>query len=107
MDSQARIYAGSAVYGLLVFGGTALLGFVVAPSLGSASRLFPIEADARAFFSLLTLEGAPYLAALGALSGPLFQTLSRRRLRARVMLFGLNVLVAWLIGASIALSTLG
>ena len=104
---QTGTFVHSAAYGLLVFLGTALLGFVVAPWLGMATGLFRIEAESSGFFSLLTLKGVPYLVALSVLSGFLHPTFSSRRLRLRVILFGLNVLVAWLIGASIALAILG
>lgn len=102
-----RRYAAAIAYGALVFAGTALVGFVVAPWLGSASGAFPIDAEARAFFSLLTLAGVPYLAGLCVLSGALYPRLAGRRLRVRVALFGLNVLAAWLCAASIALAILG
>jgi hypothetical protein len=97
----------SAAYGLAVLAGTALLGFVVAPWLGIAAGLFPIEADGRAFFSLLTLRGAPYLMLLAALSSLAYPALSARRPSRRILAYGVNVLVAWLIAASIALAILG
>jgi len=102
-----RIYVHSAAYGLLVFLGTALLGFVIGPWLGIATGLFAIEAESRGFFSLLTLKGVPYLVALSVVSGLLYPTVSARRLRARLPLLVLNILGAWLIGASIALALLG
>jgi hypothetical protein len=107
LGSQARTYAASTVYGLLVFAGAAVLGFVVAPFLGIASGLFPIDTESRAFFSLLTLKGVPYLAALSVLSGMAYPSFSQRGLRFRAMLLLINVLVAWLVGASIALAILG
>jgi len=103
MCSQLGTYVGSALYGLLVFVGTALLGFVVVPLVGIAGGLFSIDAEARAFFSLLTLKGVPYLLGLSTLSGLLYRPLSARRLPARVGLLGVNVLVVWFIAASIAL----
>ena len=107
MSLQTRIYARSAVYSLVVFLGTALLGFVVAPWLGMATGLFTIEAESSGFFSILTLKGVPYLVALSVLSGLLFPIVSGRRLRMRILLAGLNILAVWLIGASIALAILG
>lgn len=107
MDPRTRIYAWSTGYGLLVFLGTALLGFVVAPWLGTATGLFTIEVESSGFFSMLTLKGVPYLVALSVVSGLLSPTLSGLGLRLRVALFGLNVLVAWLVGASIAFAILG
>jgi hypothetical protein len=107
MKSPDDAYVGSILYGLLVFGGTAVLGFVVAPFLGIASGLFPIDTEARAFFSLLTLKGVPYLVGLSLLSGAAYPRFSARRLRSRAAILALNVLLAWLIGASIALAMLG
>ena len=107
MGRQIRNYAQSAGYSLIVFLGTALLGFVVAPWLGMAIGLFTIEAESSGFFSILTLKGVPYLVALSVPSGLLHPMFSGRRLRLRVVLFGLNILAVWLIGASIALAILG
>ncbi len=98
---------GSAAYAVGVFVGTAVLGFVVAPFLGIVTGLFPIDAEARAFFSLLTLKGVPDLLALSALSGLLYSPLCRRGWTLRVVLYATNVLVAWLVGAAIALAILG
>jgi hypothetical protein len=106
MHSHASILA-SVLYGLLVFVGTTLLGFVVAPFLGTSSGLFPIDTESAAFFSLLTLKGVPYLAALSALSGLLYSMDSERGLPARAALFCANSLLAWLVAASIALAILG
>ena len=106
MHSLAGILA-SVLYGLLVFAGTSILGFVVAPFLGTASGLFPIEAESAGFFSFLTLKGVPYLAALSVLSGLLYSKHAERRLRVRAALLGVNILLAWLIAAAIALAILG
>lgn len=107
MRSQSSSYIGAAVYGLLVFVGAAVLGFVVAPLLGMASGLFAMDTDARAFFSLLTLKGVPYLVGLSTLSAFLHPGLSSRGLRLRLALFALNVLAAWLAAAAIAFTILG
>jgi hypothetical protein len=106
MHSHASILA-SVLYGLLVFAGTTILGFVVAPPLGTASGLFLIDTESAAFFSLLTLKGVPYLAALSVLSGLLYRKHSERRLRVRAALLGVNILLAWLVAAAIALAILG
>ena len=106
MRSHASILA-SVLYGILVLVGTTILGFVVAPFLGTASGLFPIETESAAFFSLLTLKGVPYLAALSVLSGLLYPNLSQRRLRDRAAVLSANILLAWLVAASIALVILG
>jgi len=107
MSSGICSYLGSAVYGLLVFGGCAFLGFVIAPALGLASGLFAIDAESRGFFSLVTLKAVPQLAALSLLSVFLHHRFARRSLRYRALLLGVNVLVVWLVGASIALAILG
>jgi hypothetical protein len=107
MRSRTSIYIVSASYGLCVFTGTALLGFLIAPFLGIATGLFVIDAEARAFFSLLTLKGVPYLLALSVVSGVLYDRFSSRRIRTRVATFGLDVVIVWLFGASIALAILG
>jgi len=101
------MYARSALYGLLVFGGTAVLGLVVAPWLGMLTGLFVIEAESRGFFSLLTLAAAPLLAALGVLSGAGYRSIASRGLAIRAALLGANIVVAWLVGAGIALLILG
>ncbi|MEX2206138.1 MAG: hypothetical protein WEF50_07930 [Myxococcota bacterium] len=59
---QASRYTAPALYGLLIFAGTALFGLVLGPSLGTATGLFVIDTESRAFFSLLTLKAAPSLA---------------------------------------------
>jgi len=107
MNRDLRIYVGAGIYSLLVLGGAAVLGFVVAPQLAAASGFFPIDADARGFFSLVTLKGAPYLVGLGILSALVYPRLSSRPTLVRAMLLCLNILVAWSIAASIALATLG
>jgi hypothetical protein len=105
--SRATLVLASAGYGLAVLAGTALLGFVIAPFLGIAVGLFPLEAEGRAFFSMLTLRGVPYLMLLAALSSLAYPVVSARSPRRRILLYGTNVLVAWLIAASIALAILG
>ncbi|HEY8152758.1 MAG TPA: hypothetical protein VII72_01380 [Myxococcota bacterium] len=107
MSFETRSYLHAAGYGLLVFFGTALLGFVIAPWLGVATGLFTIEAESSGFFSMLTLKGVPYLVALSVLSGPVYPMLAGLRLPARLVLMALNVLVAWSIGAAIAFAILG
>ena len=46
LTSNSRILIGAVAYGFGVFAGTAVLGFVVAPYLGSATGLFPIDTEA-------------------------------------------------------------
>ena len=105
--SNSRILIESVAYSVGVFVGTAAFGFVAAPFLGSATGLFPIDTEASAFFSLLTLKGAPDLVILSAASGFLYPVLSRRGTGLRVALYFVNVLLTWLVAASIALAILG
>ena len=107
MPPSYRLVIGSVAYCAGVFIGTAVLGFVVAPFLGIVTGLFPIDTEAQAFFSLLTLKGVPDLLAFSALSGLLYPTLSRRGPALRIALYATNVAVAWLGGAAIALALLG
>ncbi len=104
---QAGTYAGSALYGLLVFGGTALFGLGIAPFLGIVTGLFVIDTESRSFFSLLTLKAAPILVALGVLSGAAYPWISNRGRWTRAALLGANTVAAWLVGAAIALVALG
>ena len=105
--SNSRILIGSVAYGVGVFVGTAVFGFVAAPFLGSTTGLFPIDTEARAFFSLLTLKGVPDLVILSAASAFLYPVLSRRCTGLQISLYVVNVLLAWLAAASIALAILG
>jgi len=105
--SQSSVYLGPIAYVLLVFTGAAFLGFAIAPALGTATRIFSIDVESQSFFSLLTLKGAPYLAALSILSALVYQPLSRLRFLSRVAFSILNMVVAWLVAVSIALVLLG
>jgi len=103
----SSVYVGPVAYALSVFIGTTLLGFVVAPILGTATGLFSIDVESQSFFSLLTLKGVPYLAALSTLSALVYPPLSRRRLPVRVIILAINVIAVWSAAASIALAILG
>jgi len=105
--SRSSVYLGPIAYVLQVFIGAALLGFAIAPALGTATGIFSIDVESQAFFSLLTLKGVPYLSALSILSALVYQPLSRLRVFPRVALSILNVVVAWLVAVSIALIMLG
>lgn len=99
--------AGAALYGLLVFGGTAVLGFVVLPPLGYAAGLFTIETDARAAFSLVTLAAVPLLAGLSAGAGLSYDwltTLSRVR---RLVVYAGTTATIWIVGAAVMVYVLG
>ena len=97
--------AGSIGYGALVFVAMAGLGFAVLPELGLASGLFAIDAEARAFFSLLTLKSVPFLLALSTLSGFAWQRLRELPVRMRLAAFVPNVLVAYAV--AVGLGALG
>lgn len=105
--SRAILVGSCAMHAVFVFVGTALLGFVVAPTLAIASGRFPIESDARAAFAWLTLKGVPYLVAGAALSGLLYPRLRGARVWVRTVMLAAEVLVVWLVGAGIALLILG
>jgi hypothetical protein len=107
MSPRAEIWVGSTLHGVLVFAGSALLGFVVAPRLGVASGLFAIDAESAAFFSLLTLKGVPFLTALSLGSGLVYPALAARRMPVRALLLVVNALLVWLIAAGAALAILG
>jgi hypothetical protein len=107
MRPQTRLYLGTALYGLSVLVGIAALGFALAPALAVATGLFAIDVEAQSFFSLLTLKGAPVLLGLGAASGSLYPLLAQQSWPLRVAGFALNVLLAWSLGAAIALWLLG
>jgi hypothetical protein len=96
---------GPIAYGALVFVAMAGLGFVVLPELGLASGLFRIDAEARAFFSLLTLHSVPFLLAASTLSAFAWPTLRALSVPARVAAFVPNVLVAY--AAAVGLGALG
>jgi len=98
---------GTIAYGLSVFIGTAVLGFVVAPFIAFESGLFPIQSDAEAVFSFLTLRAFPLLFGLSvgaALSYEWASALSRFR---RVAAYLGTVLIAWILGAAFAVWALG
>jgi hypothetical protein len=91
---------GAAVYGALVFLGTAAIGFVLAPLVGHATGVFPIEVEAQAFFSLLTLKSVPYLFGLSASSSIAWAWGIRLgRLRC-VALYLANTLLAYAAGVA-------
>ncbi len=107
MSPRARLYAGAAAYGALVFAASALLGLVVLPALALATGLFLIDAEARAFFSFLTLKGAPLLLGLSAGSALFYPWLSKHPVWRQTGWCALNVVLAWGIAASSALLALG
>jgi hypothetical protein len=107
MASRTKLLGGAIAYGLLVFAGTALLGFVVAPAIGVATGLFPIDAEAAGFFSFLTLKAAPILAGLSAGAAQSWRWLTGFSIPRRIAVYAATVLVAWITGAAIAAVLLG
>ena len=104
MSSRAATLVGAIVYGLLVFLGTAGLGFAVLPAVGRVARL---DADAETALSFLTLKAVPLLvgfSAAAALSYPWLTGLSGLR---RVAVYIVTTGLAWLTGAAIAAVILG
>jgi hypothetical protein len=97
---------GPIAYGALVFVAMAGFGFAVLPAVGLASGLFTIEAEASAFFSLLTLKSVPFLLALSTLSGFAWPRLRTLPMPVRVGVFFPNVVVAWALGAGLGALTL-
>ena len=100
----ARTVVLSALYGLLVFAGAALIGFVLAPRLAHALGWFPIEVEADAAFSLATLSSVPYLVGLCGASAFLVPWLATLSAARRVAVYVANALVAW--GAAVAATLL-
>ena len=96
---------GPIAYGALVFAGMAALGFVALPELGLASGLFTIDAEARGFFSLLTLRSVPFLLATSTLSAFAWPRLRALSWPRRLALFVPNVLVAYAV--AVGLGALG
>ena len=94
-------------YGLLVFLGTALVGFVVAPAIAYTSGLFELETDAQATFSLITLKAVPFLVGLSAAAAATYDLLSRLSAARRVAIYFATMLLTWLTGAAVAVLVLG
>lgn len=107
MPSRTTLLVGSIVYGLLVFLGTAALGFVLLPAIGYATGLFPIQAEAAAAFSLVTLKGVPFLAGLSAAAALSYEWLLGLSAARRVAVYSATTLLAWFTSAAIAAFILG
>jgi hypothetical protein len=107
VPSRTTLFAGAIAYGLLVFLGTAILGFVVLPAIGSASGLFPIDTEANATFSFVTLKAVPVLVGLSAASALSYEWLMGLSLARRAAVYFTTTLLAWVAGAAFALLLLG
>ena len=104
MSSRARLLASAIVYGLLVFLGTAGLGFAVLPAVG---RVVGIDKDAEAALSFLTLKAVPLLVGLSAAATLSYDRLARLSLRGRAAAYAATTLLVWLTGAAVAAFLLG
>ena len=102
MLSRVLPWLGAIAYGVLVFLGATGLGFVVAPALGRASGRFPIETEAEAVFSLLTLKAVPCLAGLSGAAALSYAWVARLSMPRRAAVYATTVLLSWLAGAAIA-----
>ena len=107
MGPRTKLLAGAIVYGVLVFLGTAGLGFVVLPTIGYVSGLFPIDTEANAAFSLTTLKAVPFLAGLSAAATVSYEWLMSLSIARRVVIYFATTLLAWVAGAAIAAFLLG
>ena len=92
------------MYGLLVFLGTAGLGFGVLPMVGRAVGL---DSDAEAAFSFLTLEAVPFLVGLSAAAALSYRWLAGLSVPRRVAVYAATTVFAWVAGAAIAAVVLG
>jgi hypothetical protein len=105
--SEPRILIGCIVYGFLVFLGTALLGFVALPRLGHATGLFPVDTEAEAAFSMVTLKAVPFLASLSTAAALSYPWLMRHSIAQRLAVYCGTALLAWVAAAAIAVLILG
>jgi hypothetical protein len=99
----ARTVVLSALYGLLVFAGAALIGFVLAPLLATATGWFPIEVEARAAFSLATLSAVPYLVGLCAAAAFMLPWIATLSVPRRIGVYAASALAVWVaaVGATL------
>jgi hypothetical protein len=104
VSSRATLLTGAIVYGLLVFLGTAGLGFGVLPTVGRATGL---DTEAEAALSFLTLKALPFLVGLSAASALTYQWLTGLSVSHRVAVYTATTVLAWLTGAAIAAAILG
>jgi hypothetical protein len=104
---RATILVGCIVYGFLVFLAAALLGFVVLPRFGHASGVFPVDTEAEAAFSMVTLKAVPFLASLSTAAALSYPWLMRHSIARRLAVYCGTVLLAWVAAAAIAVLILG
>ena len=104
MSSRATLLTGAIVYGILVFLGTAGLGFAVLPTLGRATGL---DTETEAALSFITLKAVPLLVGFSAAAALSYQWLTGLSVPRRVAVYSATTVVAWLTGAAIAAVILG
>jgi hypothetical protein len=107
VPTRTKLFAGAFVYGVLVFLGTAGLGFVVLPIIGYHSGLFPIETEADAAFSLTTLKAVPLLAGFSAATAVSYEWLTSLPIARRIAIYLATTLLVWITAAAIAAFLLG
>jgi hypothetical protein len=107
MPSRTALVIRASAYGLLVFLGTALVGFVVVPTIAYVSGLFELQTEAQATFSLITLKAVPFLVGLSAAAAATHDLLTGLSAARRVAICLATMLLAWLTGAAIAVLILG
>lgn len=95
----------ASLYGLAVFAGAAVIGFVLAPLLAVATGWFAIAVEAQAAFSLATLSSVPYLVGLCAAAAFMLPWVATLSVPRRVGVYVASALVAWLgaVGATLLL----
>ena len=101
---SGALLAGAGVYALLVFCGTAVLGFVLLPAFARAAGL---DADAQGAFSFLTLKAVPFLVGASAAAAFTYPSLTRLSVSRRVVTYVATTACVWLASAAIAAVALG
>src|SRR5215475_11213839 len=104
MPSRAIQISSDVAYGLIVFLGTAGLGFVVLPTLCYAAGLIANETDARAAFSSITLKAVPVLFGFSAAAALSNEWLAAFSIGRRVVAYLATTLLVWIVGAASAIA---
>jgi hypothetical protein len=107
LSSRAALLASSIVYGVLIFVGTAGLGFVGLPAVVYAAGLFPIETEATGALSLVTLKAVPFLVSLSAAAAVSYEWLVGFTIARRAAIYLATVVLVWIAGAACAVFILG
>ena len=107
MPSATALVLRAVVYGLVVFLGTAAIGFVGMPAIAYAAGLFTLETEAQATFSLVTLKAVPFLVGLSAAAAATYDLLARLSVARRIAIYLATTLLTWVTSAAIAVFILG